>query len=127
MITCTQGYEFKKDVSSQECKLIATDGIGKITVANVISTDNAYALYASADETKDWHSGRWSYQILGPSGIDEQGVLKVLPNLEFTNDIAASYWKKVLVQIDERLAGKTIDPADSISVGDKSIHYMRRG
>lgn len=45
------------------------------------------------------------------------------PSLLYADSIE-SYWKKVLVAIDERLAGKASESADSVTVGDKSIHYM---
>lgn len=44
------------------------------------------------------------------------------PNLLYT-DSAVSYWKGVLKTVEERIAGKAIDPAKDVSVGDKRISY----
>lgn len=126
MISCVQGYELKIKVSSIECKFVASDGLNKIVLDNVINDEGEFFIIADANTTKDWHSGRWAYQILGVNGIEEQDTLKILPNLEYSNDTTTSYWRKVLNAIDEKIAGRIDDVANEITVGDKKIRIYER-
>ena len=36
-----------------------------------------------------------------------------------------SYWRKALKAVEDRIAGKTLDPANDVTVGDKRISYYR--
>lgn len=66
--------------------------------------------------------GRYNWQQLNSQGLEEKGEAVVQANLLYVDD-ASSYWKKVLKAIDERIAGKAIDPAKDVTVGDKRISY----
>ena len=68
--------------------------------------------------------GVYNYQIISDCKIYEEGKMKIKANLLYSSDIE-SYWQKALRQVEERLAGKSIDPANEITVGDKKINYLR--
>lgn len=68
--------------------------------------------------------GKYSYQLLSDEGISEEGTIKVKANLLYSTDID-SYWRKALKAVEDRIAGKAIDPAQDISVGDKRISYLK--
>lgn len=122
MITILQGLSFTKEVA-EAAQMILFNGVDKYIISS-IEQEGHLVLYANEDQTKELHSGRYSYQIIGATSLIEEGSLKVKANLLYSTDIA-SYWKKVLKQIDERLAGKAIDPANEVSVGDKKIRILQ--
>lgn len=121
MNTILQGIEFKKIVP-ETSQMVLFNGLDKYVISTVEESDKFF-LYASADETKEWHSGRYSYQVIGSNGIIEEGTIKVKANLLFSTEID-SYWKKALKQVEDRITGKAIDPAESVTVGDKNIRYL---
>ncbi len=122
MLQATQGYIFKKEVSESSSQLILFDGVNKIIVTSLIEEEGKLYLTASADETQEWIPGKYTYQLLDDTGIEEEGIFKVKANLLFSTDIQ-SYWQKALKAVEDRIAGKTLDPARDIAVGDKRISY----
>jgi len=108
-------------VPDETCQFVASDGVNKIVVAAF--DPETSCLTATADETKDWCAAAYNYQIISSTGLVESGRLKVLPNLLYSHT-TDSYWKTVVRQIEERLAGKAVDAAYSVSVDGKSISYM---
>lgn len=123
MIKITQGYNFDIEVDDPNAKFVLSNGLNKYVLSDPHEVDGALYLSASAEKTAEWVPGKFSYQILNSQGIKEEGDLYVKPNLLISND-TESYWRKVLRQIDERIKGRAIDPADSVSVGDKNIRYL---
>jgi len=122
-ITIFQGSRATIDAKTSSSIFVMTDGMNKYTSDAVISTDDGYKISLDASVTSGFIPGSYTYQVVNGEGLESQGKLKVKPNLLYTDSIE-SYWKKVLNAIDERLAGKTSDSAESITVGDKSIRYM---
>ena len=66
--------------------------------------------------------GRYNYQIITDGKIDKKGIIKIQANLLYSSS-PDSYWQKALKAVEDRIAGKAIDPANDISVGDKKITY----
>ena len=122
MLTLLQGTAFNKPVKDPSSTLVMFNGMDKI-VLSAVEDEGECSIYAAADVTKEWHTGRYSYQLLDSGGLAEQGTIKVIPNLLYSTEVD-SFWKKALKAVDDRIAGKAIDPAESISVGDKSLRYM---
>lgn len=59
--------------------------------------------------------GKYAFQILTSTGLLEEGQLKVKTNLLYADEFG-SFWKKALHQIDELIAGKTLNAADAVTV-----------
>ena len=124
MIKLLQGTNFQIKVPDNSCQFVATDGINKIIVSDILAdTDENIYLIASSEITKDWNPTAYDYQIINENGLVESGRFRVLPNLLYWSTVD-SYWKTVVKQIEKRLAGKAIDAAYSVSVDGKSISYM---
>jgi len=124
MLKAFQGFQFDKEIPNASSQMVLFDGLNKYVISEVTFQGEQLYLTASADETKEWIPGRYSYQVLDSNGIIEEGTIKVKANLMFSTDID-SYWKKALKAVEERIAGKTLDPANDVSVGDKRISYYR--
>lgn len=71
---------------------------------------------------KNGHLGRYNYQIITDGKVDEEGIINIKANLLYSSTVD-SYWKKALKAVEDRIAGKAIDPANDITVGDKKITY----
>ena len=103
---------------------MASDGTNKIIVSDInTDTDGEFYLVASADITKEWMPTTYTYQIIDANGLIDSGRFIVTPNLLYwgTN---LSYWQTVVNQIEQKLAGKALDAAYSVTVDGKSISYM---
>lgn len=103
---------------------MASDGTNKIIVSDIeTDTDGEYYLVASSEITKDWMPTGYSYQIIDENGLIDSGRFIVTPNLLYwgTN---LPYWQTVVNQIEQKLAGKALDAAYSVTVDGKSINYM---
>lgn len=123
MNTILQGTEFKKD-AVEGAQMVLFNGMDKYIV-DAIEEDGKFFIYASADTTKEWHPGKYSYQMFAAaSSLLEEGELKVKANLLYSTEIY-SFWKKALHAVEDRIAGKAIDPANDVSVADKRISYYR--
>lgn len=123
MLKILQGGNSYIPVKSSSATLVMFDGQNKFTSDNVVPTQDGYSIYLDADTTKDYIPGRYSYQILSNDAVESEGIIKVKANLLYSDGID-SFWKKALKAIEDRLAGKAIDPANDISVGDKRISYL---
>ena len=97
--------------------------MNKYTSDVVVNDEHGLKIRLDESLTSGFVPGIYDYQVVNPEGLEEQGRLKVKPNL-MISDSVESYWKKVINAIDERLAGKVSESAESITVGDKSIKYM---
>lgn len=125
MIITIQGYEFTKIVKDATAKLVLFDGLSKYIVDTIRPTSTEeLELYALPETTREWIPGRYSYQLLGIDGVIESGAFKVKANLLYSTEID-SYWQKALKAVEDRIAGKALDPANDISVGDKRISYYK--
>jgi hypothetical protein len=102
--------------------MVLYDGANKITLSDVIEEGGKLYITASAEETKSWIPSRYDFQVLDADGLAEKGQLKVQANLLYSSEVD-SYWRKALKAVEDRLAGKALDPANDISVGDKRISY----
>ena len=122
-MTILQGINIDIPCNSASSVFVMSDGMNKFTSSNVIEKDGKLFIHISSDESKDFIPGRYSFQILDNEGLERQDVLKVAPNLLYSND-TESYWRKVLRQCEERIAGKAIDSASSVTVDGKSINYL---
>ena len=124
MITILQGTTFNHKVSSPNAQLVASDGINKIIVSDILQDeDGTYYLTASGETTKNWNPTKYNYQILDDTGLLEEGVLKIKANLLYTSQ-AGSYWAQVVSACEAKLAGRAEELVYSISVGDKHINYL---
>lgn len=122
MIKHIQGMKFSKAVKHNDAILIFTDGLNKFRIENPVKIDEVLYIIADSDTTKNWIPGKYKYQLIEDNSISEEGDLFIKANLIYS-DSPYTYWQKVLMEIDERLAGKSRDPASSVSVDGKSIQY----
>ena len=102
---------------------VMADGINKFTIDSVVEKDGSYFIHIDSDVSKNFIPGKYAFQILNSEGLEKQDNLKVTPNLLYSQDIS-SYWRKVLKQVEDRIAGKSIDSANAVTVDGKSISYM---
>lgn len=123
MIRLLQGTNFQYKVPNASCQLVASDGLNKIIVSDILEEGGEIFLTASAETTQSWNPTRYNYQIIGPEGLVEEGVLKVKANLLFTNT-TDSYWAQVVKACEAKLAGRAEELAYHVSVGDKSITQL---
>ena len=119
-----QGTDLFIPCKENTATLVLFDGINKHTSTNVIGEEGNYQIGFTADETKLFASGKYSYQLIADNALEDSGTIKIQANLLYSTDID-SYWRRVLKAVDDRIAGKALDSsAESISVGDKSIRYL---
>lgn len=117
-----QGSDFLYNCNTTKDILVLSDGLNKYIVNDVEQSDNKIYLKISSEVTKTWIPGTYDYQLISNNAIIESGQIKIIPNLLYSDSILP-YWKKALKAIDERLAGKTLNPANDVSVGEKRISY----
>lgn len=119
-----QGTNFQVKVPNGSCQFVASDGTNKIIVSDIeTDTDGEYYLVASAETTREWMPTGYTYQIIDENGLIDSGKLIVMPNLLYWGT-SLSYWQTVVNQIEQKLAGKALDAAYSVTVDGKSISYM---
>ncbi len=119
-----QGTDLFIPCKESEAILVLFDGINKHTSTNVIGEEGNYQIGFTAEETKLFASGKYSYQLIADNALEDSGTIKIQANLLYSLEID-SYWRRVLKAVDDRIAGKALDSsAESISVGDKSIRYL---
>lgn len=120
MLKAVQGFEFSAQAPAGSAQMVISDGANRY----VVGADGSGKITASAEETREWAPGKYSYQILSSTGIEEEGALRVKANFLISAD-PLSYWRKALKAVEDRIAGKTLDPANDVTVGDKRISYYR--
>ena len=118
MLKAVQGFEFSAQAPAGSAQMVISDGANRY----VVGADGGGRITASAEETRGWAPGKYSYQILSPTGIEEEGALRVKANFLISAD-PLSYWRKALKAVEDRITGKTLDPANDVTVGDKRISY----
>lgn len=118
-----QGTNINIKCGSENAVLVITDGLNKFTTNQIVQAEDGNYLHFDAEETKTFIPGRYNFQIIAGDSLEEEGIIKIKPNLLYADNYE-SFWRKVLRQCEERIAGKAIDPANSVTVGDKSIAYM---
>lgn len=119
-----QGTNFSVKVPNSTCQFVASDGTNKIIVSDLQEADDGdLYLVASSEITKDWMPTSYAYQIVDDSGLVDSGRFIVTPNLLYWGT-TLSYWQTVVNQIEQKLAGKALDAAYSVTVDGKSINYM---
>lgn len=124
MIKLLQGTNFQIKVPDNSCQFVATDGMNKIIVSDILTdADENIYLVASSEITKEWQPTRYSYQIIDDTGLVDSGKFIITPNLLYWGT-SLSYWQTVVNQIEQKLAGKALDAAYSVTVDGKSINYM---
>ena len=123
-ISFLQGTTFHIKVNYADATLILFDGTNRYTLTNPVIIGNEYYLEALPEITKDWKPGVYKFQIIEDGKLFNDGRIKIKANLLYSSNEAFSYWENVLKAVDERLAGRSLDPALNVSVGDKSISYM---
>ena len=105
-------------------QLVFINPLSKYVVNNIVEEDGAFYLTASAEETKEWEVGKYSYQLMDEESIYEHGDLIVLINFALQDTTTyLSKWENAIRQIDDILAGRASSASKTISVGDKSISY----
>ena len=120
MLTTTQGYKFSFEVKTLPAKLVLFNGLTKIILEESSSHDGKFWIEAEGDATKDWAPGKYNFQVLGATGILDKGQIKVLANLEYSDEVEG-YWQKVLKAVEDTIAGKATAASQSVTIGDKSI------
>ena len=123
MLRLLQGTLFKTKVPNASCQFVASDGLNKIIVSDILEEGSEIFLVASAETTQSWNPTRYNYQILDADGLIEEGILKVKANLLFTTS-TDSYWQQVVKACEAKLAGRAEELVYSVSVGDKHINYL---
>lgn len=122
--TFSQGETALIPVSEEGSTFVMSDGMNKQMSEHIISTDDGLAFELPSYATSGFVPGIYKYQVIAPNGsVASQGSLKVSPCLLYSNSLD-SYWRTVLKAVEMKLAGKADDSVDSVTVGDKSLHYM---
>lgn len=121
--TIFQGSTAYIDAETLSSVFAMTDGTNKYTSSDVISTEEGLKIVLDSSLTSGFVPRSYDYQVVNPNGLEQQGKLKVKPNLMYSDSVE-SYWKTVIRAIDDRLAGRASEAASSIAVGDKHISYM---
>jgi len=122
----TQGFRFAYKVPSADCKLaIRGDGV-KIVIDSIESVTDGYRLIVTPEETAQWPSGEFRYQLMDNEGILDEGEFIILKNFILTDEDSCIKTKNELYleAIEATLAGRATAAQSSMSVGDKSIQYM---
>lgn len=122
-MTILQGINIDIPCNTSSSIFVMTDGLNRYTSSNVIERDGDFFIHIDSNESKKFIPGRYTFQILNSEGLERQDVLKITANLLYSSE-TESYWQKVVRQCEERIAGKAIDSAQSVTVDGKSINYL---
>lgn len=124
MIKATQGFKFSYVVKTASSKLVIKGDNIKIILDNIEEGGNYYII-ATAEETAQWASGDYKYQIINDDGIEDSGEFIVLRNymLADENESVKTHYEILLDAINAQIAGKATTAQQAMSVGDKSISY----
>lgn len=113
MIIQVRGLNFRYHCDYANMTFAAISDFGKIT----LTSDSQGYFVADAETTKGWAIGKYTYQILSPEKILEQGEMIIKENFALEDATPySSYWRKVLKAVEDRIAGKSLDSATDITV-----------
>ena len=124
MIRLTQGFNFALPVKSQNSVLAFISPIAKYVISDVLVDGSTYALIADKECTSQMIPGKYAYQLQDQSGVLESGDLFVMKNIALAEPSTfMSIWQKALRDIDDIIAGRAQSSTNSVTVGDKTVHY----
>ena len=124
MIKVIRGYKLIQLVNTSSSKMIIKGDDFKAVINN-IEDGGKYYIIAPADETANWKSGTYKYQILNDEGMEDEGDITVIENFELTDtyETVKSKNELLLEAIEAQIAGRATSNQQSMTVGDKSIAY----